>query len=163
MKKQINVNEKIIFLILVILVLIIFTVFIVRIIEAKQTNFEEQYENEQITENIEGYTVKLNDESKVNVSKEFNSSKIFGELEINNVKYQEKEQLTEFSADVTNLGTEKHEAEMVKLIIIGSNGEQIAELTTMIGEIEPKQSISLYTNITGDVSNAKDYKIEKIK
>ena len=63
-------------------------------------------------------------------------------------------------ADVTNNGTTRHEVEIVKITILGDNGEVITEIKPIIGEIEPGETIQLNASITADVANAKDFTIE---
>ena len=63
-------------------------------------------------------------------------------------------------ADVKNTGSTTHEAEIVKITILGENGEVITETKPVIGKVEPGETIKLNATITADVVNAKDFKIE---
>ena len=60
------------------------------------------------------YITELNDGTKVNTSEEFNSTKMYGELEISNIHYTEQNGKTVLLADVTNKGNTTHENEIVK-------------------------------------------------
>ena len=110
--------------------------------------------------NEERYTEQLEDGTKLNTSEEFNSSKTYGELEIENVQYTSKDGLSVLLADVTNRGTTTHESEVVKITILGEDGEEITEIRPVIGEIEPGETIKLNASITADIANAKDFRIE---
>ena len=119
---------------------------------------EEKQEEEEIEEK---YTVKLEDGSKINVSEEFNTTKRYKDLEISNIQYTEKNGITVLLADVKNIGTSKHEIEIVKIAILGENGETITELNPIIGEIEVGETIKINANVSADVVNAKDLRIEE--
>lgn len=110
--------------------------------------------------NEEKYTEELEDGTKINTSEEFNGSKTYGNLEIGNVQYTSKNGMSVLLADVKNNGTTVHEKEIVKITIIGDNGEVITEIKPVIGKIEAGATIKLNASITADVTNAKDFKIE---
>ena len=63
-------------------------------------------------------------------------------------------------ADIKNPLSTKHERELVKISIIGENGEVITDTEAIIGEIEPGGTYQINAAIATDVSNAKDIKIE---
>lgn len=100
------------------------------------------------------------DGTKVNTSEEFNSNKKYKDLEITNIHFSEKDGKTQLLADVKNTGTEKHESEIVKITILDANNETIVEINPIIGDIEAGETIELIANVTADVVNAKDFKIE---
>lgn len=106
------------------------------------------------------YTEKLKDGTKINVSKEFNKTKNYKGLEISNIQFTEKNGMSVLLADIKNLGNTRHEAEIVKITILGENGEKIAEISPVIGDVELGETIKLNASITADVTNAKDFKIE---
>ena len=114
-------------------------------------------------EQEEQYTEELEDGTKINISKEFNTAKSYKNLEISNIQYTEKNGMTVMIADIKNVGTTKHEKEIVKIEIIGENGEIITELKPVIGEIEAGEMIKLNASVTADVANAKDFRITEIK
>ena len=116
-------------------------------------------EEEQVV-NEERYTTMLDDGTKINTSEEFNNEKTYGNLSISNIQYTEKDGMSVLLADVTNNGSTKHEPEIVKITILGENGEVITEIKPVIGDIEPGETIKLNASITADVTNAKDFKIE---
>ena len=113
--------------------------------------------------NTEKYTEVLEDGTKLNVSEDFNKAKEYNGLEIGNIQYTQRNGVTVLLADVKNTGNTKHEVEVVKITIIGENGETITEIKPIIGEIEAGETIKLNASITADVTNAKDFKIEAVK
>ena len=153
-------NEKrwIILLVAVVIIAIVFFVLITRGNNGEEGNTQNATTNEVVNE--EKYTEQLEDGTKLNTSEEFNSSKTFGNLEIGNVQYTSKDGMSVLLADVRNNGTTTHEKEIVKITILGDNGEVITEIKPVIGRIEPGQTIKLNASITADVANAKDFRIE---
>ena len=155
-------NEKrwIILLVAVVVIAIVFFVVITRGNKKEEENTQNTT-NEVVNE--EKYTEQLEDGTKLNTSEEFNSSKTFGNLEIGNVQYTSKNGMSVLLADVKNNGTTVHEKEIVKITILGDNGEVITGIKPVIGKIEPGQTIKLNASITADVANAKDFKIEAVQ
>ena len=151
-------NEKR-WIILLVAVIVIVIVLIVGL--SKGGNKEEiQQGQDETAVNEEKYTTELSDGTKLNTSEEFNNTKTYGNLSISNIQYTEKNGTSVLLADVTNNGSTKHEVEIVKITILGENGEEITEIKPVIGDIEPGETIKLNASITADVTNAKDFKIE---
>ena len=106
------------------------------------------------------YTTELADGTTINTSEDFNTTKTYGNLEITNIQYTEKNNVTVLLADVKNNGTTRHEREVVKITILGENNEVITETYPIIENIEPGATVQLNASIMADVSDAKDFKIE---
>ena len=158
-----NSNEKR-WIVLLVAVVVIAIVLIVALRGNKGKEGQiEQGAGQEIEVNEEKYTEELADGTKINTSEEFNSTKKYGNLEISNIQYTEKEGMSVLLADVKNTGSTKHEVEVVKITILGENGETITEIKPIIGEIEAGETIKLNASITADVTNAKDFKIEAVK
>ena len=158
-----NSNEKR-WIVLLVTVVVIAVVLIVVLIGNKGRKEQiDQGAGQEIEVNEEKYTEELADGTKINTSEEFNSTKKYGNLEISNIQYTEKDGMSVLLADVKNTGNTKHEVEVVKITIIGENGETITEIKPIIGEIEAGETIKLNASITADVTNAKDFKIEAVK
>ena len=158
-----NSNEKR-WIVLLVTVVVIAVVLIVVLIGNKGRKEQiDQGAGQEIEVNEEKYTEELADGTKINTSEEFNSTKKYGNLEISNIQYTEKDGMSVLLADVKNTGSTKHEVEVVKITIIGENGETITEIKPIIGEIESGETIKLNASITADVTNAKDFKIEAVK
>ncbi len=151
-------NEKR-WIILLLAVIVIVIVLIVGLSKGRNKEEIQQGQDETVV-NEEKYTTELSDGTKVNTSEEFNNAKTYGNLSISNIQYTEKNGTSVLLADVTNNGSTKHEVEIVKITILGENGEKITEIKPVIGDIEPGETIRLNASITADVTNAKDFKIE---
>ena len=148
-----NNNEKR-WIVLLVAVLLIAVILIVVLVNGNKKE-EEVGKVDQSTEtaNEEKYTTELNDGTKVNTSEEFNSTKMYGELEISNIQYTEQNGKTVLLADVTNKGNTTHENEIVKITIVGENGEEITTTKPVIGKMEPGETVKINETITEDVSN----------
>lgn len=151
----------------IVLLVAVLLIAVILIVVLAQGNKEEERVGEvgQSTEtaNEEKYITELNDGTKVNTSEEFNSTKMYGELEISNIQYIEQNGKTVLLADVTNKGNTTHENEIVKITILGENGEEITTTKPVIGKMEPGETVKINATITADVSNAKDFKIEAVQ
>ena len=157
-----NSNEKrwIVLLVLVVIIAIILGIVIVK---GRENNNVQQGETTSGTlENEEKYVIELEDRTKLNTSEALKSEKTYKNLSITNIQYTEKEGISILSADVTNKGETIHESEIVKITILGENDETIAEINSIIGKINPGETIRLNASILEDVLNAKDFKIEAI-
>lgn len=158
-----NSNEKrwIILLVAVIAIAIVLIVVLTGN-KGKEENVNEG-QQEEVQVNEEKYTTELNDGTKINTSEEFNSVKKYNNLEISNMQFTEKDGKSVMLADVKNIGITTHEVEIVKVTILGENGETITEIKPIIGKVEPGETIKLNATISADVANAKDFKIESQK
>ena len=97
--------------------------------------------------------------TRVNTNEDFNSTKIYNDLEISNIQLSENNGTSVLLADVTNKGDNTHEQETVKITIVGEDDSETT-VNAIIGTIEPGETIKLNTSMTADVVNAKDFKIE---
>ena len=158
-----NSNEKrwIVLLVAVIAIAIVLIVVLTGN-KGKEKNVNEG-QQEEVQVNEEKYTTELNDGTKINTSEEFNSVKKYNDLEISNMQFTEKDGKSVMLADVKNIGSTTHEVEIVKVTILGENGETITEIKPIIGKVEPGETIKLNASISADVANAKDFKIEAQK
>lgn len=158
-----NSNEKrwIILLVAVIAIAIVLIVVLTGN-KGKEENVNEG-QQEEVQVNEEKYTTELNDGTKINTSEEFNSVKKYNNLEISNMQFTEKDGKSVMLADVKNIGITTHEVEIVKVTILGENGETITEIKPIIGKVEPGETIKLNATISADVANAKNFKIESQK
>ena len=157
-----NNNEKrwVVLLIAVLIIAVVLIVVLVNASKDEEKGEEVQGEQSQIEEKGENYTTELNDGTKINTGEEFNSTKMYGDLEISNIQYTEKDGMTVLLADVTNKGNTTHENEVVKITILGENGEELSTTKPVIGKIAPGETVKINASITADVANAKDFRIE---
>mgnify|MGYP001861237211 CR=1 FL=1 len=156
-----NNEKKWIFLIIGIMIIVLIVVLLVKVIGGNGENVDQNNMagNNQV-QNEEKYVETLEDGTKLNVSEELNKDRTYNGLEISNIQYTEKDGFTVLLADIKNPLSTKHERELVKISIIGENGEVITDTEAIIGEIEPGGTYQINAAIATDVSNAKDIKIE---
>lgn len=107
------------------------------------------------------YTVSLEDGKNINVSEDFHSTKTYKDLQISNIQFIEENGTSTLLADIMNKGNTTHEAEIVKIMILGENGNVIAEIEPVFGKVESGETIQLNARITSDITNAKDFRIEE--
>ena len=155
-------EKKIIFTIVGIMLLILIIVICVKSFAngGKKDNLNTPATNT-ATQNEEKYVTELNDGTKLNNSNDLQSVKTYKTLEISNVQFTSNSNgNSTFLADVKNVGTTATQPEVVKLTLLGENGEVIAELSPVLPALQPGQTDQLNAMATGDIVNAKDYKIE---
>ena len=152
-------ERKVVFILIgVFLIVMIGTILITSRNKNKELN--SQNEVNQIEEEKEKYTEKLSDGTKINNSSEFNETKKYNNLEITDIQFTSKDGNSVLLANIKNIGTTTHKIEIVKITILGENGEEITTLEPVIEEIEPGETEQLNAIVTADVANAKDFKIE---
>ena len=159
-------NEKR-WVVLLIAVVLIAVILIVALVNANgRDNVAENPNNGETSQNVqdeEQYTAELSDGTKINTSEDFNQTKTYGDLEITNIQFTNKDGMTVLLADITNKGTSTHEEEIVTIKILGENGEVLDELHPVLGKAEPGETIELNAGTSADVANAKDFTIEASK
>ena len=146
-------KKDVILIVAIILLIIVLALILVK--KNKENELKEVSEQEE-----QKYVKILENGTKINTSTEFNSTKTYNGLEISNIQFTEKDGMSVLLADIKNISNRKHEIEIVKITIIGENGEEIAEIKPIIGNIEEGETIKLNANITTDATNAKDFIIE---
>ena len=126
---------------------------------APQQNQENISVNEaQITE-VDDYTGKLSDGSKINTNAKMNQPMTLGNLQVDNVRLTLKNGITTFRANVTNNGDSKTELKNVKVILLNENGEELVSVNGIIPELEKGNSQELVVSVTSDYLKASGYKI----
>lgn len=158
-----NSNEKrwIVLLVAVLLIAVILIVVLVNANKGKENDNRNEAQ-EKVQTNEEKYVEETTDGLKVNISEDFKKTRMYGNLEISNITYTYADGQSLLLADVTNKGTTTHEVEIVKLTILGENGEVMTDAQPAIGKIEPGETIQLNASVWGDLANAKDFKIEPV-
>ena len=153
-----NKEKRMIMILIGVLVIVILIIALVKGANKEQIEGGEN-RGEEIVVNEEKYLTELEDGTKINISEELNSTKTYKGLEISNIQFTQKDGKSVMLADVKNTGSSTHEAEIVKIEILGENGEVITDINPVIGKVEAGETIQLNATITGDVANAKDIKI----
>lgn len=157
MKKK----EKRLILVLLIILAIVVIIYVVRQNQNKGEDGTGVTGSQQIAKAEGTYTETLEDGTVLNTSEEFNGTKTYNGLEISNIQYTEKNGMTVLLADVKNTSDTAHSLELVKIIVVGENGEDMAVMNSIIGDVGPGETIELNASMTGNIVNAKDFRIEK--
>ena len=120
--------------------------------KAKETSQNTKAEKEE-------YVHIMEDGSKLNVSEEMQKDKKVNNLEITNVQLKETEGITTLLADVENKGKEDREEKAVTVEILDKEGNIITAIEGPIDEIKAGEKIKLNFSVTGDISNAYNFRI----
>lgn len=148
---------RLIFILIAIIVIVVAVILIMNTGKRKS-----KPEGNQIVNKL-NYAVELDDGTKLNTSEDMKNVKKYKDLEISNIQFTSKDGNSVLLADVKNVGTTKHESEIVKITILGDNDEVITDIVPVIGTVEPGETIKLNAIVTADVVDAKDIKIEEKK
>lgn len=157
-----NKEKKVVFTIVAIMVLILVIIVCVKSFGNKKNNNTNTQNTATTNEvkNEEKYVTELNDGTKLNNSQDFNKVKKYGDLEITNIQFTSRNGSSVLLADVKNTGSKTHEKEVVKITILGENGEVLATPLVVLTTVAPGETKQLNAIVTADIANAKDFKIE---
>ena len=135
---------------------------VVLLVYKSSLNNNEGKTNEQIVENtIIGNTKIEEDGTKVNISEKFIETKKIDGLEISNIKFSQKDNVTQILADVKNTTDKKVEGFDVMLKIMDKEGNMIIGLGSFIPTVEANGTATLNTTTLGDYVDAYDFEIIK--
>ena len=156
--KETNVSSKKLITILFMLILLVLIAVWIYSRSSNKENIEDTGQIVEITENQ--YVETLATGTKINISDDFKEEKTYESLKFSNMQFTEENGISNLLADVTNTSDKKHEIEKIKIILLDDKDEVVTEVTAIIGEIESNETIQLNANVTADVVNVKDFKIE---
>lgn len=163
-QKDIDNNEKGIAAVYIVIAVIV--VIMLGIIIACQ--FAKREPEETVTkpekssiEEKEEYVMNLEDGSKLNVSKEMQNPKKLNNLEISNIQLKEIGGITTLLADIVNKGKDDTEEKMIKVEILDKDDNVITTIEGPIDSIKAGGKVQLNFSVTGDVSNAHDFRISE--
>lgn len=158
-----NKNEKRWIVLLVAVVIIAIVLFVALGMSKNKNNQAGQAggPNNNGAENVaeDQYATQLDDGTRLNNSTNFNSTKTYGNLEISNIQFVERNGATVLLADVKNTGSSAHKLETVKITILGDNDQILAESNAVIDNLEPGESKQINVTFTADVVNARDFTV----
>lgn len=117
--------------------------------------------DEEVQEEKEEYVYHMEDGSKLNVSEEMQKEKKVGNLKITNIQLKETKGITTLLADIENTGKTDTEEKILKIDILDKRGNNITTLRAPIDKIKAGEKIQLNTGVTGDVSNAYNFKVRE--
>ena len=146
-------------------ILVIISVVIIGIIwiatRPKDNNGDNSKANVTNNQKKEEYVKVLEDGTKLNISTKLNQSKKLDELDIGNIQFTYSGGQSVILADVKNNSSSASSLKLVVLTLLDKEGNKIAELNGIIGELQPGQSTQLNMGTSLDVANAYDFTIVK--
>ena len=101
------------------------------------------------------------DFTRTNISEKLREPRMLGDLEINNIQLEAKDNITVITADVTNRGEIVDGDYEIEIKFLDENGNTIIEILSYINEVQPGETISLSTSTQRDFANAYDMEIVK--
>lgn len=125
---------------------------------SEQTNKDEKENKSQTTEN---YTKKKEDGTTANISSKLKEDKEINGFTITNIKLEQKDDETLFTAEAVNKTGSKQEAFWVNIILVDKEGHEITRMLTNINSTENGESAEVKAGITENCVNAYDFKLEK--
>lgn len=119
------------------------------------------YNKQTVQEITNPYVIELEDGQKQNNSPTLKEEKQFKQIDITNINfvYNPGNKMTTITADLTNVGTEEQEQEVVSLRILDQNGDGIVTIEALIPNIKPKETRKLNSSVSADLSNATNFEI----
>lgn len=163
MKKSNNKNEnkerngKKIIIILIITIVVASIVLFIKISEDGKMSKNSKNN----IENQEEFVSKLKDGKRVNTSEKLKTIKELEGMLVSNPKLTEKENITVFTANVTNKSDSRQGGFKVEVKLKDINKNDIKSLTGYIKALEPSESTQLDITTSMDYANAYDYTINK--
>jgi len=153
-------ERKVIFTLIGVLIAIL--VIILTVKGVRRNKLKNSVSNSENTSNEEYVTSfkDLGSNVKLNNSTEFNSTKTYNNIEFSKIRFIYQNGSSTLTADLKNVGSSKHEEEIVTLSILGTDGFVIVTLDASIPTLEPGETSRLNASATADIINAKDFKIE---
>lgn len=100
---------------------------------------------------------------KQNISNKLLEEKNYFDLKISDIKLESDATtgVTTFMAIVENLGNSTHVEEPVHIILLKEDGNELATIDGIIGELKSGEKTELVSYTGTDLANAYDFKIEK--
>ncbi len=153
-------EKKVIFTLVGILVAVLLIILIVKGFGNNSKNPSNSASNNEEVSNSEKYVTDLANDVKINNSKDLNSVKKYNNIEFSNIQFTSQNGSSVLLADIKNVGTTKHEKEIVTITILGDNNTVITTFDTVLTEIQPGETKKLNSIVTADIVNAKDFTVK---
>ena len=159
MKQKRKINKKrILSLLLILLILVVLSVFLYSNINKKEKNNNDD-NGGNVTESQDNYTKILEDTTKVNISEKIKEEKKISNLVISDIKIEEVDNVSKFTANVKNNGNYEIKDLILSIKLVNSKNEEITTISGYVGNINPGEVLKLDTQATFDFSNAYDVQI----
>jgi len=108
----------------------------------------------------EDYVQVMDDGTKVNKSKKIDEKKKFDNFEMTNIQITENGGQSTIIADVKNVGDTRTEVTLIDITLLDEEGNEIAVIGGIIGDVEPGGTTQLNASATTDFANAYDLTVK---
>lgn len=102
----------------------------------------------------------VNDNNRTNISEEFLKEKEYFGMQIKNIEYEEKDGITHFSAIVVNNSGQDYNGGNIKIVLMNSEGKDYDKINTVLLPIKSGKTGKIDANITKNLMDAKNFRIE---
>lgn len=141
---------------LLIVLIVIIALIVVIIIAA---NGGKDNDNKMQNNNEENYSTVLDDGTKINTSEKLKETKIYGSIQMSNMKIARQGEMTVLMADIQNIGESVLAKQRVKITLLDEAGQVITEITPDIRELQSGEVYTFSAGMTEDIVNAQNYTI----
>ena len=141
---------------LLIVLIVIIALIVVIIIAA---NGGKDNDNKMQNNNEENYSTVLDDGTKINTSEKLKETKIYGNIQMSNMKIARQGEMTVLMADIQNIGESVLAKQRVKITLLDEAGQVITEITPDIRELQSGEVYTFCAGMTEDIVNAQNYTI----
>ena len=139
MKQKRKIDKKrILSLLLILLILIVLSVFLYSNINKKEKNNNDD-NGGNVTESQDNYTKILEDTTKVNISEKIKEEKKISNLVISDIKIEEVDNVSKFTANVKNNGNYEIKDLILSIKLVNSKNEEITTISGYVGNINPEK------------------------
>lgn len=113
------------------------------------------------TDEVGEFVIVAEDGTKINTSEELKKEKKVEGLQLTNITLREQNGISSLTAEVKNNTGDNMAEFKVKLTILDKNGGIIRQIVGSIPAVENGQTGIMNAQVTEDISNAYDFRIEK--
>ena len=108
------------------------------------------------------FVIIAEDGTKVNTSEQLKKDKTVEGLQLTNITLKQKDGLSSLTAEVKNNTGEDMSSFKVRLTILNKDGGVIRQIVGSVPAVANEQTGAMEAQVTEDISNAYDFRIEKI-
>lgn len=152
-------NEKIMIGILIAITIILIIVVILG--KSNKNNSNEELQKETNIQQEEKFVEVLEDGTKLNNSSKLHETKKIDGMELTNIQFTEKDNVTLLIGTITNISNTTKGGYPVNIKIVDEQGNEKVIIEAFIEKLEPGESSQFSTNATLDYANAYDFIITK--
>lgn len=152
-------NEKIMIGILIAITIILIIVVILG--KSNKNNSNEELQKETNIQQEEKFIEVLEDGTKLNNSSKLHETKKIDGMELTNIQFTEKDNVTLLIGTITNISNTTKGGYPVNIKIVDEKGNEKVVIEAFIEKLESGESSQFSTNATLDYANAYDFIITK--